>query len=478
MLISFCKMFRIFFYISILLLIDQVSFGNEGVRWLASDLSDLTEAAEAGDAYAQGFLALCHLHGDKGLSVSNLEARFYAENSASRGHWLGNFVLGYLSRMKPLGPDSKLVAKYLLKSFRDPDGTLIKKAAIGDPIAAFTLAELFVSEEIQTILKSDMKIASEFYEISSNLGYAPACVQSALIKLHNLTLSDQISSVSLSEGVALLQKGIEQKLPAAHYYLGTCFMDGLGVKKDPELAFVHFQAAADRGYGPAMIMTAEFYANGLMSTPKPDLALNYIRKAVEIYQDGAEEKLEQYRALFEPELDLSRDSLNLEEPLGDLPEANNLKPKEPLYEAQTPSELAQPQPTVRLPSPYGVSTSLDQGQTTEGFALKQQEDIPDNLVIADNELTEISLTQIREAAKKAYWGNGSSTSTADAFKSFEKCANLGDAESARYLGIMYLRGKGVNKNTDEALKWFEVAARQGDKLAEKNLLSLRKIMKK
>ena len=62
----------------------------------------------------------------------------------------------------------------------------------------------------------------------------------------------------------------------------------------------------------------------------------------------------------------------------------------------------------------------------------------------------------------------------DAFDAFEKCANSGDAESARYLGIMYMRGKGVSKNADEAIRWFEYAANQGDTLAEKNLASLLK----
>ena len=60
---------------------------------------------------------------------------------------------------------------------------------------------------------------------------------------------------------------------------------------------------------------------------------------------------------------------------------------------------------------------------------------------------------------------------AQAFQSFEKCAKLGDAESARYLGIMYMRGKGVNKSAHEAIKWFEVAAKQGDNLAEKELVN-------
>ena len=83
----------------------------------------------------------------------------------------------------------------------------------------------------------------------------------------------------------------------------------------------------------------------------------------------------------------------------------------------------------------------------------------------------------RESAKKIYWGRSTDSSMAQAFQSFEKCAKLGDAESARYLGIMYLRGKGVEKNPNEALKWLELAAQQGDELATKNLVSLRKIMK-
>lgn len=139
-------MSRIFIYLLPVLIANQVLCGNEGSRWLKSDLSSLTDAADSGDAFAQGFLALCHLHGDKNLNISFLEARFYAENSASRGHWLGNFVLGHLARYKPMGPNSDLVAKYLFKSFRDPDGKLIKQAATGDPVALYVLAEIFTAE--------------------------------------------------------------------------------------------------------------------------------------------------------------------------------------------------------------------------------------------------------------------------------------------------------------------------------------------
>jgi TPR repeat protein len=37
---------------------------------------------------------------------------------------------------------------------------------------------------------------------------------------------------------------------------------------------------------------------------------------------------------------------------------------------------------------------------------------------------------------------------------------------------MYLRGKGVQKDTNKALEWFTRAAQGGDELAKKNLKTL------
>ncbi|MDG1132675.1 MAG: hypothetical protein P8N21_08290 [Opitutales bacterium] len=468
---------RIFIYLLPVLIANQVLCGNEGTRWLKSDLSSLTDAADSGDAFAQGFLALCHLHGDKNLNVSFLEARFYAENSASRGHWLGNFVLGYLARYKPMGPNAELVAKYLFKSFRDPDGKLIKQAAIGDPVALYVLAEIFTAEELQTILKQDMRMAAEYYSASANSGYAPACVQSALIKLHDLSNSlvgDE--DANRQRGINLLQQGIDQKLPGAHHYLGRCYLEGLGVKEDKSLALVHFQAAADRGLGLSLLMVADFYAYGLTGSSREDLAYEYAEKALEVHQAGAEEKLEEYEKLFNPAPERI-ETENIE---------NISINKEKTDDWTTPVEINSNPDTdftspvdkpFRLPSVYGktepafidpASKSIKESATTPS----QDESTQSKPAVL------LPVDQIREDAKKVYWGSSKTKSMEDAFKSFEKCAKLGDAESARYLGIMYLRGKGISKNVNEALRWLEVAATGGDELAEKNLLSLRKIMKR
>lgn len=466
------KMLRTTLYLLPLLFLYQVIYANTGARWIASDLSVITDAADSGDAYAQGFLALCHLHGDKGLPVSHLEARFYAENSASRGHWLGNFVLGYLSRFKPMGPEPSSVAKYLLESFRDPDGKLVKQAATNDPVACYVLAEIFISEEIQTIIRPDMKMAADYYELSADSNYAPACVQSALIKIHSLADSLIDDPATLQKGIGLLQKGVDQKLPAAHHYLGRCFLEGHGVKEDKELALVHFQAAADRGYGAAQVMVADFYAFGLAGEPDENLAIAYIEKAMEIHYEDAEKKLQEYRLLFDNKND-SSDQLVSREPLREMsqPDFKNKLITPSVAQLDPPNP---PSKTIRLPSGYSQEENSGFDSDNNAFKNKQSELGTEKKIEV---LAESSIDQIRENAKKIYWGRSSNKSMTDAFKSFENCANMGDAESARYLGIMYLRGKGVVKNANEALKWLEFAADAGDELAQKNLLTLRKIMK-
>ena len=467
-------MSRIFIYLLPVLIANQVLCGNEGSRWLKSDLSSLTNAADSGDAFAQGFLALCHLHGDKNLNISFLEARFYAENSASRGHWLGNFVLGHLARYKPMGPNSDLVAKYLFKSFRDPDGKLIKQAAIGDPVALYVLAEIFTAEEVQTILKQDMQMAAEYYSVSANSGYAPACVQSALIKLHDLSNSlvgDE--DANKQRGINLLQQGIDQKLPGAHHYLGRCYLEGLGVKEDKSLALVHFQAAADRGFGLSLLMVADFYAYGLTGSSREDLAYQYAEKALEVHQAGAEEKLNEYEKLFNPAPEIiETENISIDKEKTD----SWTTPVETNSNSETDFTSPVDKP-FRLPSLYEKTGPANTDPVPEPIKETARIPLPGKSTQSQPALLP-PVDQIREDAKKVYWGSSKSKSMEDAFKSFEKCANLGDAESARYLGIMYLRGKGISKNVDEALKWLEVAAKRGDGLAEKNLLSLRKIMKK
>ena len=86
-----------------------------------------------------------------------------------------------------------------------------------------------------------------------------------------------------------------------------------------------------------------------------------------------------------------------------------------------------------------------------------------------------SSEKIRTLAKNHYFGRESAPDYERAFALFTHLANAGDAEAARYLGIAYLRGKGVSKDSVKALKWFRVASRRGDALAAKNVRMLKAV---
>ena len=108
--------------------------------------------------------------------------------------------------------------------------------------------------------------------LSAQKGYSPACVQIALIKIHSLSDSLSVDTNKYSNGIALLQNGVDQDLPAAHHYLGRCFIEGNGVSEDKALALVHFQAAAKYVW-TSLIMLADFYAYGVAGEPDQMLAL-------------------------------------------------------------------------------------------------------------------------------------------------------------------------------------------------------------
>jgi TPR repeat protein len=50
-----------------------------------------------------------------------------------------------------------------------------------------------------------------------------------------------------------------------------------------------------------------------------------------------------------------------------------------------------------------------------------------------------------------------------------KLAREGDARAQGFVGFLYLYGKGVQKDREEALKWYQLASEQGDAAAQSNL---------
>ena len=70
-----------------------------------------------------------------------------------------------------------------------------------------------------------------------------------------------------------------------------------------------------------------------------------------------------------------------------------------------------------------------------------------------------------EEAKKSYTGVGLKKDYSRAFSLFLPMAKGGNAEAARFVGLMKFSGKGTSKNIKEARQWLSVAAQKGDSTA-------------
>ena len=465
-------------------LVYQVLIGSAGSKWLHSDLEEIRQAAEQGDAYAQAYLSLCYIHGEKGLDISLLEARYHAENSTKQFHWLGDFALGYLARFPPLGPDLAKVRSHYLKVFRDPDGRVIKEAALGDPLASFVLAEILSSEEVKSHLKSDLQMASSYYELASSSGYAPASVQYALVLLYNVVAQDD-AELNLSKGIKLLQDAVNEKIPMAHHFLGRCYLEGNGVEVDKSMAFIHFQAGANRGYGPSQLLVANFYAQGVLASPDLDEAYRYAQLASDQKVKGADEFIQQLDESMNNSIADINEQLNEsvttdQDPI--LTQVDLPSPPDSFdFKASTfTASMTKPQEQFRLPPGYGQQPMAPVSSNHQSAPLPELSNVT-SPVSHNSAFTKEGSERAKlscDKAKKNYWGQGQPVDFMEAARLFEESANLGNAEAARYLGIIYLRGKGTEKNLKQAMYWFEKSADGGDELAKKNLITLRSVFPK
>jgi len=474
--------FRFLPYFLCIFALNQALYANEGAKWLRSSFADVQKAADAKDPYAQGFLSLVYAHGDKGMDVSFENAKGWAVLSSQSDHWLGHFAMGYLARFPSDGVDNaRNVGRHYLKSFQDPDGKMIKAAATGDPIASFALAEIFTSDEVRPALVPDLDLAARHYSFSSNAGYGPAMVQFSLLKTH--AVGDVGVSKDLAGGISLLQEASASDLPAAHHYLGRAYFKGLGVKTDLPQALIHFKAAADHGYAISQLTVADFYAYGVAGPPKVDLALRYARLAMGQMEKEALEKITEYEGILAAG---KGDDGSVTGALPRVPDPIETVPPPPAPPSpgrpMPPSSL-EPVLSPALPSPYspavpapGVALNPPAPVATPSLPtpppLPTSPPAPSSLPLPSLG----SSDELRELAKNHYFGRKSAPDYAKSFALFTQSANSGDAEAARYLGIMYLRGKGVPKDNAKALEWFSLASDRGDTLAAKNVRMLKSVL--
>lgn len=84
-----------------------------------------------------------------------------------------------------------------------------------------------------------------------------------------LLLADQVCYVA------------QASLPNAQHCLGCCYSEGLGVEKDPNLAFMYYKMSADQGYSMSQYTVAICLESGLGVQRDDELAFKYFSLAAE-----------------------------------------------------------------------------------------------------------------------------------------------------------------------------------------------------
>jgi TPR repeat protein len=442
------------------------SFGATGMELSKASATELRQLAEDGDAYAQAALAIALANGDKGFPISIVEADKWARQSAAQKHPIGNFAMGYLTQEPILGADSAMPSRYYFAAFGDRTGELVRMALSGDPIACYALGMILTSDELRPKVIPDLELAARHHQVAVRAGYMPSVLQLGIMKVEGM-----LAVKDMEGGLALLQQAVSMNLPVAHYYMGVVNLKGRGVPEDRGAALVHFRKAADLGHGTSMMITAHFYASGLATPIDLDLASLYARQAAAIKESGAEEKILEIQALAESGA-LVATSSGVPEPV----ETGVPPPPPPpspsgIIPPTAPPLPSAPGPGVTNSTPTYIPRAPSPAETTFVPVAPPPPTTP--LPISSSYKT---APESRELAKRLYSGLGIPVDYAAAHSNFVIAANGGDVEAARYLGIIYLRGKGVAKDRVEAAKWLRMAAAGGDVMAKRNLVLLEQLL--
>ena len=443
-----------------------LSFGATGMELSKASATELRQLAEGGDAYAQAALAIALANGDKGFPISIVEADKWARQSAAQKHPIGNFAMGYLTQEPILGADSAMPSRYYFAAFGDRTGELVRMALSGDPIACYALGMILTSDELRPKVIPDLELAARHHQVAVNADYMPSVLQLGIMKIEEM-----LAAKDMEGGLALLRQAVSMNLPVAHYYMGVVNLKGRGVPEDRGTALVHFRKAADFGHGTSMMITSHFYASGLATPIDLDLASVYARQAAAIKESGAEEKILEIQALAESGA-LVATSSGVPEPV----ETGVPPPPPPPrssgnFPPSPPPLPSAPGPGVTTSTPTYIPRAPSPAETTFVPVAPPPPTTP--LPISSSYKT---APESRELAKRLYSGIGIPVDYVAAHSNFVIAANGGDVEAARYLGIIYLRGKGVAKDRVEAAKWLRMAAAGGDVMAKRNLELLEQLL--
>eukprot|EP00735_Rhodelphis_limneticus_P011886 TRINITY_DN5047_c0_g1::TRINITY_DN5047_c0_g1_i1::g.24877::m.24877 TRINITY_DN5047_c0_g1::TRINITY_DN5047_c0_g1_i1::g.24877 ORF type:complete len:469 (+),score=-3.55,sp/A0A0H2VDN9/ESIB_ECOL6/30.51/4e-31,sp/A0A0H2VDN9/ESIB_ECOL6/32.42/1e-23,sp/A0A0H2VDN9/ESIB_ECOL6/29.74/4e-22,sp/A0A0H2VDN9/ESIB_ECOL6/29.48/1e-20,Sel1/PF08238.7/4.6,Sel1/PF08238.7/0.026,Sel1/PF08238.7/4.4e-08,Sel1/PF08238.7/0.00027,Sel1/PF08238.7/1.6e-07,Sel1/PF08238.7/6.1e-08,Sel1/PF08238.7/0.89,Sel1/PF08238.7/3e-09,TPR_16/PF13432.1/ len=254
---------------------------------------------------------------------------------------------------------------------------------------------LYLMAEWYHLLCQDLYISLFYYQKAANLG-------SVFDQTTLGTLPAFVPGVPKDPSIAVLyfEKAAQEGYCGAQYQLGNCYWHGLNnIRKDPLMAVRMYQLAADQGHAPAQYSLGHAYAEGIGARQNMETALSLWIQATEMGNQDADNALRSFYS-------------------------DPSKQKDRGYQV------------------YWLLKNAHSGdaesQHSLGFCYYTGEGVLN-----------------KNSARALHW--------------FQKAAEQDFPAAEFFLSIIYEQGDGVEVDHDEALKWLEKAANHNHTTAQCNL---------
>ncbi|MBT3666223.1 MAG: sel1 repeat family protein [Opitutae bacterium] len=351
---------------------------------------------------------------------------------------------------------------------------IIERAKSGSPYYQGLLGIYLRSGEAGSAV--NVELSRKWSQVAASAGHPFGAYN-----LANLAMleGDLVSATTLYQDAALrLQRYASDGDPVAMYCMGE--IDFQVIPTNVNKALRLFVRSADLGYPQAQATIGALYLRGLPGLLERNTAkgINLLSKAV---------RAKSLTARF---------NLGMAYYNGDGVEKNTLKASQWLRLAvkQNFSEAQYSLGLLLLEGADGISKNTIEGIALLKLAAKQNHLLAMEYLHKSGNSIEIekdqSISPIKvqtnqktiyddksrlDKARRYYTGVGVEQNYAMAYELFIPLAQGGNAEAARFVGLMRLSGKGIEKDLKLAKEWLSVASQKGDKTARRLLQSYKSL---
>lgn len=427
-------------------------------------IKNILAEARKGDARAQNDVGLWYYVG-RHVDRNYKEALQWWARSAKQDFApaIGNMALCYQTG-NGIERDSLKAVKLYQKSIEKGNKTLFrnqeKLAEKGDVFADMLLASC---NEKGIGTEKDLSTALKYYGAAAKKGSADAQLKAGVMLLN---------SKKPAEAATYFKMGYEQNQPVCTYYYGLLMNRGDGIKKDAKQGADIMLKAAEAGQRQAMYEVAMCYFNGNGLMPNAEQGMKWMRRAAAEkavnaawvlatnYRTGIGTHVDYDRALYWYTMAMARQAKRAAKLVGDTLAGSPFVSYMQGIKAYNAKDF-----DAALKDFKAVEKAkVVDGKVMTGVIYCNRDYSKYNIKKGIKLLTEASATSPQALyllANLYEGGKDVAKDMATAVELMRKAADAGYAPAECGLGDMYYEGRGVEKDLDQAVKYYGLALEQG-----------------